>query len=90
MKRRDFLKLGSAGVIMGTMPGYAVGLTRTKPRRIGLIGCGWYGKSVLLRFLQVEPCEVVALADVDGQMLEEAANIVAERQSSHKKPKTYR
>lgn len=90
MKRRDFLKLGSAGLIVGTMPGYAVGLTRTKPRRIGLIGCGWYGKSVLLRFLQVEPCEVVALADVDGQMLEEAANIVAERQSSHRKPKTYR
>lgn len=90
MKRRDFLKLGSAGLIIGTMPGYAVGLSRVKPRRIGLIGSGWYGKSVLLRFLQVEPCEVVALADVDAQMLEEAATIVSERQSSHKKPKTYR
>lgn len=90
MRRRDFLKVGTAGIALSTMPGYAVGLTRRKPRRIGLIGCGWYGKSVLLRFLQVEPCEVVALADVDGQMLEEAANIVAERQKSGKKPQTYR
>jgi len=90
MRRRDFLKMGAAGLTLSTMPGYAVGLTRTKPRRIGLIGCGWYGKSVLLRFLQVEPCEVVALADVDGRMLEEAAQIVAERQKSGKKPQTYR
>lgn len=89
MRRRDFLKCGAAGLLVGTLPGYAVGLTRSKPRRIGLIGCGWYGKSVLLRFLQVEPCEVVALADVDGHMRDEAAQIVAERQASHKKPKTY-
>lgn len=89
MKRRTFLTSAAAGLILGTSPCYAVGLTRRKPRRLGLIGSGWYGKSVLLRFLQVEPCEVVALADVDQRMLAEAAEIVAGRQPSGKTPATY-
>ncbi|NMC20906.1 MAG: Gfo/Idh/MocA family oxidoreductase, partial [Thermogutta sp.] len=89
MKRRAFLTSAAAGLILGTSPGYAVGLTRRKPRRLGLIGSGWYGKSVLLRFLQVEPCEVVALADVDRRMLAEAAEIVAARQPSGTKPAVY-
>jgi predicted dehydrogenase len=54
-----------------------------------LIGTGWYGKSALLRLLQVEPAEVVALCDVDSRMLAEAAEIVAGRQKSKKKPRTY-
>ncbi|MGQ9822486.1 MAG: Gfo/Idh/MocA family protein [Thermogutta sp.] len=95
MKRREFLTSAAAGLLLttapavGTAPGYAVGMTRRKPRRLGLIGSGWYGKSVLLRFLQVEPCEVVALADADAKMLAEAAEIVAGRQPSGKKPATY-
>jgi hypothetical protein len=40
-----------------------------KPRRVGLIGTGWYGKSDLLRLIQVAPVEVVSLCDVDSQML---------------------
>ena len=47
------------------------------PLRVGLIGCGWYGKVDLLRLLQVEPVEVVSLCDVDSKMLNEAADIVA-------------
>lgn len=89
MKRRAFLTSAAVGLVLGTSPCYAVGLTRRKPRRLGLIGSGWYGKSALLRFLQVEPCEVVALADVDKRMLAEAAEIVAGRQPSGKTPATY-
>ncbi|MBV9678713.1 MAG: Gfo/Idh/MocA family oxidoreductase, partial [Acidobacteriaceae bacterium] len=57
--------------------------------RVGLIGCGWYGKIDLLRLVQVAPVEVVSLCDVDAQMLAGAADIVASRQVSKKKPRTY-
>ena len=43
----------------------------------------------LLRLIQVAPVEVVALADVDSTMLSGAADIVAKRQKSGKRPKTY-
>ena len=59
-----------------------------KTRRVGLIGCGWYGKIDLLRLIEVEPVEVVSLCDVDSRMLADAA-IVASRQASGKTPKTY-
>src|SRR5581483_6615766 len=56
---------------------------------VGLIGCGWYGKIDLTRLIQVAPVEVVSLCDVDKKMLERAAEIVAARQASKKKPRTY-
>jgi predicted dehydrogenase len=56
---------------------------------VGLIGTGWYGKVDLLRLIQVAPVEVVSLCDVDKRMLAEAAEIVAGRQLSKKKPRTY-
>ena len=60
-----------------------------KPKRVGLIGCGWYGKGALFRLLQIAPVEVVSLCDVDKKMLAEAAEMVAARQASKKKPRTY-
>jgi len=59
-------------------------------KRVGLIGCGWYGKSDLFRLIQVAPVEVVSLCDVDSRMLSDAADLVATRQISRKKPRTYR
>ena len=61
----------------------------SKPKGVGLIGSGWYGKADLLRLIQVSPVEVVSLCDVDKRMLAEAADIVAGRQVSRKKPRTY-
>src|SRR5205814_2524504 len=58
-------------------------------KRVGLIGCGWYGKCDLLRLIQVSPVEVVSLCDVDKHMLSDAADIVSTRQASKKKPRTY-
>jgi len=82
MNRRTFLAAGAASAL-------AYAQQPTKPRRVGLIGCGWYGKVDLLRLLQVEPVEVVSLCDVDSKMLNEAADIVASRQASHKRPRIY-
>lgn len=59
-------------------------------KRVGMIGCGWYGKSDLFRLLQVTPAEVVSLCDVDSHMLSECADMVATRQASKKKPRTYK
>ena len=73
---------------MSALGNYAAEFADQK-KRVGLIGCGWYGKSDLLRLIQVAPVEVVSLCDVDKQMLAGAAEIVATRQASKKKPRTY-
>jgi predicted dehydrogenase len=88
MHRRDFLKQGAAALAVSGMPRYAAQLADTR-KRVGLIGTGWYGKTDLLRLIQVAPVEVVSLCDVDKNMVAEAADIVATRQASKKKPRTY-
>src|SRR5207249_6105637 len=85
MNRRDFLQAGAAGLALSSLGVHVAGADQ-KPLRVGLIGCGWYGKVDLLRLIQVAPVEVVALCDVDKQMLAQAADIVASRQKSKKKP----
>jgi predicted dehydrogenase len=82
MNRRTFLQAAGAGI---TLNAFAA----DKPRRVGLIGCGWYGKIDLIRLIQVAPVEVVSLCDVDKQMLANAAGMIASRQTSKKKPRTY-
>ena len=80
MERRLFLS--STGASLFAQAG-------GRPKRVGLIGTGWYGKSDLLRLIQVAPVEVVSLCDVDKKMLAAAAEIVSQRQASKKKPRTY-
>jgi predicted dehydrogenase len=89
MDRREFLKAGAAGLALSAVGSYAGGSAGRKPRRVGLIGCGWYGKSAMFRLLQVAPVEMVSLCDVDSKMLAEAAGMVAARQASKKTPRTY-
>jgi predicted dehydrogenase len=88
MHRRDFLKSTAAALALARTPAYAEQLADAR-KRVGLIGCGWYGKSDLLRLIQVAPVEVVSLCDVDKNMVAEAAEIVSTRQQSKKKPRTY-
>src|SRR5437660_11426597 len=88
MNRRQFIQAGAAGVFLASGKAYAEEFAQKKPR-VGLIGSGWYGKADLLRLIQVAPVEVVSLCDVDKKMLAEAAEIVAARQASKKKPRTY-
>ncbi|MGD0897894.1 MAG: Gfo/Idh/MocA family oxidoreductase, partial [Thermoguttaceae bacterium] len=89
MDRRDFLRAGAAGLALSSLGRTAWALADEKPKRVGLIGCGWYGKIDLLRLLQVAPVQVVSLCDVDRRMLAHAAELVAGRQASKKKPRTY-
>jgi predicted dehydrogenase len=87
MNRRRFLQAGAAGLALSAAGAYAEDLADRKPR-VGLIGCGWYGKCDLFRLIQVAPVEVVSLCDVDKRMLAEAADLVSQRQASKKKPRT--
>jgi len=88
MNRRSFLKAASAGSL-ALRSDFAQGLREGKTRRVGLIGCGWYGKIDLIRLIQVAPVEVVSLCDVDSKMLDDAAERIGNRQASKKRPRTY-
>ena len=88
MDRRDFLRQSAALVALSGMPAYAEQLASAS-KRVGLIGCGWYGKSDLFRLIQIAPVEVVSLCDVDSAMLADCAEQVSTRQVSRKKPRTY-
>jgi predicted dehydrogenase len=90
MNRRQFLQLGASGLAFAALGANSFGAdVADQKKRVGLIGTGWYGKCDLLRLIQVAPVEVVSLCDVDKNMLEEAAEIVASRQASKRKPRTY-
>src|SRR5438309_2533456 len=89
MNRRQFLSAGAAGLALSTFGPHVAYAVDQKPLRVGLIGSGWYGKADLFRLIQVAPVEVVSLCDVDKRMLQAAAEMVATRQVSKKKPRTY-
>src|SRR5439155_18872228 len=90
MNRRKFIRASAtAALALSSLPNYSAEFADQK-KRVGLIGCGWYGKCDLFRLIQVAPVEVVSLCDVDQAMLAEAAQQTAARQASKKTPRTYR
>lgn len=89
MNRRNFVKMSAAGLSLAALNSGYGDVLESKPKRVGLIGTGWYGKADLFRLIQVAPVEVVSLCDVDKVMLNEAADMVAGRQASKKRPRIY-
>ena len=90
MDRRTLLKGAGASLAMAAINSSGLNFFEsTKTHRVGLIGTGWYGKNDLFRLMQVAPVEVVALCDVDKNILNEAATMVSQRQKTDKKPKLY-
>jgi predicted dehydrogenase len=88
MRRREFLRKSAAAFAASRFRAYA-GAIADMRKRVGLIGAGWYGKTDLFRLIQVAPVDVVSLCDVDRRMLADAAEQVASRQLSRKRPRTY-
>ncbi len=89
MDRRKFIRRTAAASSLAALSSRAYAAPASKPRRVGLIGCGWYGKCDLLQLMNVEPVEVVSICDVDSKMLAEAADLFAARQVSKNRPRTY-
>lgn len=88
--RRDFLQGATASLALSTLNAQGMDLSDPKKTyRVGLIGTGWYGKSDLFRLIQVADVDVVALCDVDKNMLEAAGKLVSQRQKSKQVPKLY-
>jgi len=88
--RRQFIRNTSAALAFAAFrPGKLNFLSDAPTRRVALIGTGWYGKSDLFRLIQVAPVDVVALCDPDKHQLDKAADLVSQRQQSHKKPALY-
>src|SRR6266699_6920349 len=88
MNRRSFLRTSAAALAWSHLSRHAAHALGEN-KRVGLIGCGWYGKADLFRLIQVAPVAVVSLCDVDKRMLADAADMVAARQLSKKQPRTY-
>lgn len=90
MDRRTFLTQSTiAATTTAALATRAYAGETSQPRRVGLIGCGWYGKCDLLQLINIEPVDVVSLCDVDTTMLDECADLIESRQKSGKRPRTY-
>ncbi len=89
ISRRSALQLGATAAGLAAMAKSGFSVQDMPPKRVGLIGAGWYGKSDLWRLIQVAPVEVISICDPDQNMLAEAVEIASQRQTSHKRPRTY-
>ena len=93
ISRRRFLLSSSALAALAAFPSLgtaALDLINDKPKRVGLIGAGWYGKSDLWRLLQVAPVEIISICDVDKRQLAGAVETASQRQKSGKIPRSYK
>src|SRR5687768_4360921 len=90
LDRRHFIKGATASLALSALSAHGMdNFSQAKTLQVALIGTGWYGKSDLFRLIQVAPVEVVALCDVDKNVLSAAADLVSKRQKSKNKPKAY-
>ena len=87
INRRHFVQ--AAATAAAGMPLMGARVTG-KPRRVGLIGSGWYGKNDLFRLVQVEDVEIAALCDPDKKSLAADAEKASTRHKSGNTPRTYR
>ena len=90
VNRRTFIQSATAMLALSALGARASEILKpSKIYRVALIGTGWYGKSDLFRLIQVADIEVIALCDVDKNMLKEAGEMVSKRQKSKNVPKLY-
>lgn len=90
INRRRFLHTAMGALAASTLGARGLdSIFREQRWRVGLIGTGWYGKSDLMRLIQVAPVDVVGLCDVDRNMLAEAKEWVVKRTNGASNPQTY-
>ena len=75
MNRRNFIKTSAAASVAYSalsLPLISVA-GKTRPYRTALIGSGWWGMNILREAIAAGESKVVALCDVDQNMLTAAA-----------------
>jgi len=90
INRRNFLK-GSVAAAMGLGVPKIISAGKNKTYRTALIGSGWWGMNITRVALQSGRCKIIALCDVDSNLLNTAADKI-EKLTGHKpiKYKDYR
>ena len=88
MKRRDFIKISSAGTAGLVSPYIIPTALQERKLRIGLIGAGWYGMVITTAALKAEGVEVIGICDVDSDHLKNSADEVEKMQGT--KPRTFK
>ena len=87
LPRRNFIQSTLAtGLLLGGAPSIHAA-SKAKKYRTALIGSGWWGMNILKEAMAAGNCQVVALADVDSDVLELAAEKV--KNLSGDVPRTY-
>ena len=91
MTRRSFLQQSSTALAAAVAATYipTTFAAEPKPRRVGLIGTGWYGKSDIFRLMQIAPVEIVSLCDVDQRLLNDCADTAQKKNKSGNRPRIY-
>lgn len=89
MSRREMMQLGASAASLAAISSSGFCADDIQPKRVGLIGAGWYGKSDLWRLIQVAPVEVVSICDPDQNMLAGAVRIASQRQASGNRPRVH-
>jgi len=88
MKRRKFIQLASAtGLALATGP-LVMGMKRTAPYRLALIGSGWWGMNILRCALQHGGSQLAAICDVDTKQSDSAMQEITKLTAA--KPRVYR
>lgn len=78
LSRRQFLGTTASTLAYTTLAAHAA--EETRPIKLGLVGCGWYGMVDVNAAFKVGGVEVVALCDVDSAFLNKSADEVEKLQ----------
>jgi len=73
LSRRSFLKGGVAAGVAFAAP-HILGAEKDKKYRTALIGSGWWGMNIAREALKSGECKIVAMCDVDKNILDPAAS----------------
>jgi predicted dehydrogenase len=88
MQRRKFIQLATTtGLALSARP-LVLGMKRTAPYRLALIGSGWWGMNILRCALQHGGTQLVAICDVDTKQSDAAMHEITKLTAA--KPKVYR
>ena len=89
LNRRQFLGTAAGALALSQLPARgAASAAGSRPVKLGLIGCGWWGMVVVKAAFKAGGAEVVALCDVDNEHLRRSAEEVEKLQGS--RPATFK
>lgn len=87
LSRRSFLKGGVVAGVAFTAP-HILGAEKDKKYRTALIGSGWWGMNIAREALKSGQCKIVAMCDVDKNILDKACDEIEKLTSD--KPAKYK